>query len=100
MGQFRLDVDVGFIYHFGRFSVGVVIRHHQDRICAASAYGIRHPGSVLATKSLTIRYGLSLAFQSDYSNFWVFSDSDTTVQKVNSSSKLLNFEGALIDDVS
>lgn len=99
MGQFRLDVDACYQYHLGRCSVGAVIRDHLGRICAASACGIRDPGSVLAAELSVILHGILLVSHSDFNNVLVFSDSVNAVQRINSSSESLSAEGSIILDI-
>lgn len=99
VGHFRLDVDAGYQDHLGWFSVGAMVRDHLGRICAASACGIRDPGSVLAAAVSAILDGLLLISHSDFNNVLVFSDSVNAVQKINSSSECLSSVGPIILDI-
>ncbi|XP_073313534.1 uncharacterized protein [Primulina huaijiensis] len=60
LGQWRLDVDVGFNDAIGKYSVSAVIRNHCGIIFATSAIGIRRPGSVLEAELSAIHFGLML----------------------------------------
>ncbi|XP_073280563.1 uncharacterized protein [Primulina huaijiensis] len=81
-GQWRLDVDAGFNDTIGKYSVGAVIRNHCGIIFAASAIGIRRPGSVLEAELSAIHFGLMLAVRGNFSDVWVFSDSCNAVKEV------------------
>ncbi|XP_073302997.1 uncharacterized protein [Primulina huaijiensis] len=96
LGQWRLDVDAGFNNTVGKYSVGVVIRNHCGIIFAASAIGIRKPGSVLEAELSTIHFGLMLAVRGNFYDVWVFLDSCNAVKEVTSKSEGRNHQGLLV----
>lgn len=79
----RLDVDDAFDAVFNKFSVGVVIRDFQGRLCAFKAGPIRNPGYVDGAELMAIRSGLDLCQHMGFSNVLVFSDCLNVVKDVS-----------------
>lgn len=75
------------------------IRDILGHIHVASAHCIRNPGSILATELLAILHGMSLAIREDFTNVLVFSDSLLAVQRLNSRSEMLNYEGSIVNNI-
>lgn len=74
LNHFRLDVDVGFDSISNKYSVQIVIRDDQGRLCGDKACIIRNPGSVVCGVLLAIKYDMDFCLRFGLTNVCIFSD--------------------------